>query len=89
MTTPHPDAPPSDEWDHFSAVPRTTALFGVAAPRGPRRFASLTRTVNPDGAHTLDAIDQDGRAWWLVLGWHGPRGTWTELQSLPCREEQP
>jgi len=34
----------------------------------PRRFASLTRTANPDGTHTLDAIDQFGRAWWLIVG---------------------
>ena len=88
MATPHPDTPPSDEWDHFSAVPRTTALFGVAAPRGNRRFASLTRTPTPQGFTVLDAIDADGRAWWLVLGDDAAPDDWTELQPLPSREEQ-
>jgi hypothetical protein len=48
----------------------------------PRRFVSLTRTVNPDGTHTLDAIDQFGRAWWLTLHYEAPEH-WTELQPLP------
>ena len=55
----------------------------------PRHFTSLTRTVNPDGTHTLDAIDQDGRAWWLILGIDEAPETWTELQLLPTYEEQP
>ena len=49
----------------------------------PRRFASLTRTVNPNGTHTLDAIDQFGRAWWLVVGNDEAPEHWTELQPLP------
>jgi hypothetical protein len=55
----------------------------------PRRFASLTRTVLPDGGHTLDAIDDDGRAWWLIVGNDEAPDTWTELQPLPSREDQP
>jgi hypothetical protein len=53
----------------------------------PRRFVSLTRTVNPDGTHTLDAIDQFGRAWWLVVGNDEAPASWTELQPLPGPRE--
>ena len=49
----------------------------------PRRFVTLTRTVNPNGSHTLDAIDQFGRAWWLIVGNDEAPDTWTELQPLP------
>ena len=45
----------------------------------PRRFVYISRTVNANGAHTLDAIDNDGRA---------PE-TWTELQPLPSRKDRP
>ena len=47
-----------------------------------RRFTSLTRTVNPDGSHTLDAIDGQGRAWWLIVGNDEAPDSWTELQPL-------
>lgn len=47
------------------------------------RFTSLTRTVNPDGSHTLDAIDDQGRAWWLIVGNDEAPDSWTELQPLP------
>ena len=48
-----------------------------------RRFASLTRTVNPNGTHTLDAIDQFGRAWWLVVGCDDAPEEWTQIPALP------
>jgi len=54
-----------------------------------RHFTSLARTVNPDGTHTLDAIDQDGCAWWLILGNDEAPEGWTELQPLPSREDRP
>lgn len=49
----------------------------------PRRFASLTRTPTPQGFTVLDAIDTDGRAWWLVLGDDAAPDDWTELEPLP------
>jgi len=55
----------------------------------PRRFASLTRTVLPNGVHVFDAIDDDGRVWWLVFGDDEAPDTWTELQPLPSREDRP
>jgi hypothetical protein len=54
-----------------------------------RRFAGITRTVGINYTHTIDAIDQDGRAWWLVLGQSGAPETWTELQPLPSRQDRP
>jgi len=56
---------------------------------GPRRFASLTRTPTPQGFTVLDAIDTDGRAWWLVLGDDAAPDEWRELDPLPTYEEQP
>ena len=52
----------------------------------PRRFVHLSRTVHEHG-HTLDAIDEDGRAWWLITGMDDKE--WTELQPLPSREDRP
>jgi hypothetical protein len=49
----------------------------------PRRFVTLTRTVNPNGSHVLDAIDQFGRAWWLIVGNDEAPASWTELLPLP------
>ncbi len=49
----------------------------------PNPFTSLTRTVNPDGSHVLDAIDADGRAWWLLVGNDDAPEGWTELLPLP------
>ena len=54
----------------------------------PRRFASLTRTPTPP-VTVLDAIDTDGRAWWLVLGDDAAPDDWTELEPLPTYEAQP
>jgi hypothetical protein len=54
-----------------------------------RQFASLTRTPTPQGSTVLDAIDTDGRAWWLVLGDDGAPDDWSELKPLPTYEAQP
>jgi hypothetical protein len=56
----------------------------------PRRFANLTRTVCQNSrTHVLDAIDDDGRAWWLIVGNDEAPDTWAELQPLPSRKDQP
>jgi hypothetical protein len=54
-----------------------------------RRFASLTRTPTPQGYIVLDAIDTDGRAWWLVSGDSSAPDDWTELEPLPTYEAHP
>ena len=52
-------------------------------PTPTNPYLSLTRTVLPDTSHVLDAIDANGRAWWLcVNNPHAPEG-WTELLPLP------
>lgn len=52
----------------------------------PRRFVALTRTVHEFG-HTLDAIADDGTAWWRVLPALEPLdAVWTQLDPLPVRE---
>jgi hypothetical protein len=48
-----------------------------------RRFVSISRHQNPDGSHTLDAICEEGRAWWLVLGIDEAPLNWTESLQLP------
>lgn len=55
-----------------------------------RRFAyPPRRTVTADGITVLDALDTDGRAWWLVVGHDETPDYWTELQPLPPYEAQP
>ena len=59
-------------------------------PSGPRRFAAPPRRViDRDGRHILDAVDPDGRAWWLVRGVDEAPDDWTELRRLPTYQEQP
>lgn len=54
-----------------------------------RRFVSIQRSIGINYTHIIDAIDQDGRAWWLVLGDSSAPETWTELQPLPSRDDRP
>jgi len=63
--------------------------FAMTLPRF-RRIVQITRAIDPDtGFHTIDAIDNDGRAWWLVAGNpHAPE-EWTELRPLPSRDDWP
>jgi len=49
-----------------------------------RRFVSLARTISHDGSYAvLDAIDNEGNAWWLVIGDEKAPDDWTQLQPLP------
>ena len=49
----------------------------------PRRFVSINRIVLGDGAYSIDAVADDGTAWWMVPG----EFEWTEmLPPLPPRE---
>lgn len=56
--------------------------FTPPAPQ-PRRFVSITRTVY-GAVHTLDAVADDGTAWWMVPG----EVEWTQLPALPKREDE-
>jgi hypothetical protein len=58
----------------------------------PRRFTSLLRTVHSDGEiHTIDAIDDEGRAWWMIIDLEDPdyESEWFQLTPLPTHTEQP
>ena len=63
------------------------AAFKPAAPAAPvsqpRRFVSITRTVYGAGS-TIDAVADDGTAWWRVPG----EVEWTQLPALPMREAE-
>lgn len=58
----------------------------VVAELSPRRFVFISRTVQANGFHTLDAIDDDGVAWWMVLGDTPGGDVWTRLAPLPAHE---
>ena len=80
------------DWRHIGeGVPwkRTGTWESPATPEPaptPRKFASLTRTAHGFG-HTIDAIDDDGVAWWMVIGPDDCSDTeWHQLLPLPGRE---
>jgi hypothetical protein len=50
------------------------------ADDGTRRFTSITRTIDLNGEHILDAIANDGTAWWN----RPSEGTnWVQITPLP------
>ena len=58
-----------------------------------RRFVSISRTILKNGDHILDAIDDEGVAWWMRLDTqpHHPAfppedPAWQQLLPLPARE---
>ena len=68
-------------WKHFENWQPPAATEPT-----PRKFASLTRTAHGFG-HTIDAIDDDGVAWWMVIGPDDCSDTeWHQLLPLPGRE---
>ena len=74
-TAPFPGTGPKPEFDLIELLPTPT----------PRKFASLTRTVT-DFGHIIDAIDDDGVAWWMITSPDGPEPEWHQLTPLPGRE---
>lgn len=57
----------------------------VPAPK-QRRFVSIKRTSS-GGYHTIDAIDDEGQAWWLIAGRDDAPEDWTKHQPLPLDNE--
>ena len=57
--------------------------FKPADATTKRRIISTNRTVHPNGVATIDAVADDGTAWWVVQG--GENG-WRQLPPLPDRE---
>ena len=52
-----------------------------------RRIVSITRTVMASGDHTIDAVADDGTAWWVAQD--DDENGWRQLPPLPDREIQP
>jgi hypothetical protein len=68
---------------HWSAAEQTPEPAAEPAARAmqSRRFVSISRTVH-DHCHTLDAIADDGTAWWK----DADHTEWRQLSPLPARE---
>lgn len=77
---------PGQPWLAFT--PPATASTSEPTPSTPapltRRIVSITRTVY-GAIHTIDAVADDGTAWWKVPG----EVNWTQLPPLPDRDAQP
>ena len=58
------------------AAPEPAALTSQ-----PRRIVSISRTVY-GATHTIDAVADDGTAWWKVPG----EAAWKQLPALPDKE---
>ena len=74
-TAPFPVTGPKPQYDLIELLPTPT----------PRKFASLTRTID-DLGHIIDAIDEDGVAWWMTPATDDPEPEWQQLTPLPGRE---
>jgi len=84
------------DWRHIGeGVPwQHTGVWQSPAPAAepepptatPRKFVAISRTVWMDGggsqAHTLDAIDEDGVAWWKLAC----ETFWRQTTPLPAKE---
>ena len=75
---------PGVPWHHCSGWQPPASVAEPARPATePRRFVSISRTIVSDEDHILDAIADDGTAWFL----HGARfSTWMPLRPLPDYE---
>jgi hypothetical protein len=72
-------------WKHCAEWKPAPAEFEPAEfepARSPRKFVLISRTAHRDGSHTVDVIDDEGIAWWMVPGETG----WQRLADLPFRE---
>ena len=52
----------------------------------PRKFKETPRRTVTDFGHVIDAIDEDGVAWWMITSPDGPEPEWHQLTPLPGRE---
>ena len=48
-----------------------------------RRFVSVNRVLSTRNDTVIDAICEEGRAWWLVIGPDNAPYDWSELRPLP------
>lgn len=73
-----------DQWGiiEWYNVPESTpwlAFKPAVEASKRRRIVSITRTRD----HTIDAVADDGTAWWMIAG---VTDGWTQLPALPDRE---
>lgn len=61
--------------------------FKPADAATKRRIISTNRTVHPNGVAIIDAVADDGTAWWIAQG--DDDNGWRQLPPLPDREPQP
>ena len=52
----------------------------------PRKFKETPRRTVTDFGHVIDAIDEDGVAWWMTPATHDSEPEWHQLTPLPGRE---
>ena len=56
----------------------------------PRRFKETPRRTVADFGHTIDAIDEDGVAWWMIVASDDDsESEWHQLLPLPAKEVAP
>ena len=80
------NVPESTPWIAFEPADAANFLNDIAAAVEAgkrRRIISVTRTVLERDIHTIDAIADDGTAWWMIAG---VTDGWTQLPALPDRE---
>lgn len=94
---------PEEHWSHTSLYrhtidpapePPAAEPEPQPAPASPaRRFVSISRTILECGDHILDAIDDEGIAWWKRLdtsphhpAFPMPQPEWHRMTPLPDRE---
>ena len=79
------NVPESTPWLAFKPADAADFLNSLAAAVEDgqrRRIISTTRTVMANGDHTIDAVADDGTAWWMIAG---VTDGWTQLPALPDR----
>jgi hypothetical protein len=56
----------------------------------PRKFKATPRRTVADFGHTIDAIDEDGVAWWMIVASDDDsEPEWHQLLPLPAKEATP
>ena len=62
-------------------------LIELLPTPAPRKFKETPKRTVTDFGHTIDAIDDDGVAWWMVIGPDDCSDTeWHQLLPLPAKE---
>lgn len=63
-------------------------LVELISEVAPRRIVAISRTVH-SYVHTIDAVAEDGTAWWMIVGPdEDDQPTWQQLTPLPPIEER-